>query len=122
MSHTVTIETQVRDASAVEAACRRLGHASPLQGEHKLYSGRHTGLAVQLPDWQYPIVCDLTSGKVNYDNFDGLWGEQAQLERFLQAYLVEKTRLEARKKWHTAVEQALPNGYIAVDIQVGGAA
>jgi hypothetical protein len=75
-----------------------------------------------LPDWQYPIVCDLTSGKVNYDNFDGLWGEQAQLERFLQAYLVEKTRLEARKKWHTAVEQALPNGYIAVDIQVGGAA
>ncbi|HVX09957.1 MAG TPA: DUF1257 domain-containing protein [Pirellulales bacterium] len=122
MSHTVTIETEVKDASAVEAACRRLGHSAPVIGEHTLYSGRYTGLAVQLPGWHYPIVCDLKTGEINYDNFEGLWGDQQHLDRFLQGYAAEKTRIAARAKGYTAVEQTLPNGCIAVEIRVGGAA
>ena len=98
MSHIVTIQTKVRDPAAVAAACQRLGLAAPVQGTARLYSSEATGLLVQLPGWQYPVVIDPTTGEVRYDNFGGRWGEQSQLDRFLQLYAVEKTRLEARKK------------------------
>lgn len=122
MSHTVTVETEVKDPKAAEAACRRLGHPLPVEGEHRIYSGCYEGLAVRFPGWEYPIICNLKTGEISYDNFEGNWGEQRHLDRFLQAYATEKTRIEARKKGLSFVEQALPNGYIAVDISVGGAA
>jgi hypothetical protein len=34
----------------------------------------------------HPVVCQLETGQLRFDNFGGLWGEQAQLDRFLQAY------------------------------------
>ena len=69
MSHLVEIRTEVRDAAAVQAACYRLGLAEPVNETVKLFSAEATGLAVRLPDWRYPIVCDLASGQVKYDNF-----------------------------------------------------
>jgi hypothetical protein len=122
MSHTVQIQTQVRDAVAVEAACRRLGLPQPEHGTFELFSGSATGLAVRLSGWHYPVVCDLTSGQARYDNYNGRWGEQRQLDNFMQAYAVEKARIEARKKGHSVVEQPLPNGSIKLVIHVGGAA
>ena len=71
MSHIVQIQTQVQDAAAVRAACKRLGLAEPVQGKTKLFSGEVEGLAVQLPDWVYPVVADLVTGQVRYDNFGG---------------------------------------------------
>jgi len=62
LSHVVTVKTQIRDASAVMAACQRTGLPAPVQGKTRLFSGEVEGLAVQLPDWQYPIVADLASG------------------------------------------------------------
>jgi hypothetical protein len=38
MSHIVTIKTQLRDPTALAAACRRLGQATPVQGTAQLYS------------------------------------------------------------------------------------
>jgi len=91
LSHIVTIETQVRDPAAIVAACRRLG-LMPLQhGEHRLYASKATGLGVQLPGWRYPVVCDTTNGKLAYDNFNGHWGAQHELNRFMQVYAVEKS-------------------------------
>ena len=74
MSHVVIIETEVRDAAAVEAACQRLGLPQPTQGTTRLFSGEATGLAVQLPGWHYPVVCELATGQLKYDNFSGRWG------------------------------------------------
>jgi hypothetical protein len=122
MSHIVTVKTEVRDANAVQAACRRLSLAKPVQGKTKLFSGEVDGLAVQLPDWIYPVVCNLPSGQLHYDNFNGRWGDQKHLDRFLQAYAVEKTKIEARKKGHAVAETPLSDGSIRLTIQVGGAA
>ena len=122
MSHLVTVKTEVRDASAVRAACQRLGLAQPVQGTVKLFSGEATGLAVQLPDWQYPVVCDTTTGQLRYDNFGGRWGNPGNLDRFLQAYAVERARAEARKKGYACTEQALADGAIKLVIQVQGGA
>ena len=91
MSHIVSISSKVRDPAAVAAACQRLGLSAPVHGTARLYSGEATGLLVQLPGWQYPVVIDTATGELRYDNFSGAWGEQARLARFLQLYAVEKT-------------------------------
>ena len=122
MSHIVRIQTQVRDGTAVFAACRRRQLAEPVAGKHRLFSSEVEGLAVNLRDWSYPAVCQLETGEVLYDNFGGRWGEQRELDQFMQAYAVEKARIEAHKRGHTITEQSLADGSIKLTVQVGGAA
>jgi hypothetical protein len=122
MSHIVEIKTQIRDPVAVQAACRRLGLPEALHETVRLFSGSATGLAVRLKGWHYPVVFDPTTAQAHFDNFNGQWGNQKELDRFLQAYAVEKAKLEARKNGHTASERALADGSIKVSIQVAGGA
>jgi hypothetical protein len=42
------------------------------------------------------------------------------LAEFLQAYAVERAKIEARKKGHTISEQTLADGSIKLTIQVAG--
>ena len=62
------------------------------------------------------------SGQLKYDNFNGRWGDPAQLDRFLQAYAVERARAEARRRGHAVTEAQLPDGSIKLTIQVQGGA
>ena len=121
MSHIVRIQTQVRDAAAVAAAAARLNLRPPEQGTFNLYNSQAAGLAVHLNGWRYPLICQTESGELAYDHFGGAWGDPAKLEKFLQAYAVEKARLEARKQGHTVFEQPLADGAIKLTVQVGGA-
>jgi hypothetical protein len=120
LSHIVTIKTEVRDAAAVRAACRRLNLAEPTHGTVELFSSEATGLAVELPNWTYPVVCDTQSGQIQFDNFNGRWGDQKELDRFMQAYAIERAKQEARRKGHSATEQTLSDGSIKLTIQVNG--
>ena len=120
MSHIVTLKIEVRDAAAIRAACRRLNLDQPEQGTFTLFSGEATGLAVRLPDWTYPVVCDTQSGQLQYDNFEGRWGEQKHLYAFMQSYAVEKAKQEARRRGHSTTEQTLSDGSIKLTIQVNG--
>src|SRR5687768_14611396 len=63
MSHIVAIQTQVRDAAALAAACTRLGLGQPAHGTAELYSSRATGQIVRLEGWHYPVVIDTATGK-----------------------------------------------------------
>ena len=122
MSHIVTISTEIRDGEALQLACRRLALPEPAHRTVHLFSRSVSGLAVELPGWNYPVVCDLASGQVQYDNYGGAWGEQQQLSRLLQAYAVEKAKLEAHRKGFSVIEQPLSDGSIKLTIQVTGAA
>ena len=122
MSHIVEIKTEVRDAVAVHAACQHHQLNAPTHGQAKLFSSEATGWIVNLPDWRYPAVFDTASGQVRFDNYGGRWGEQVQLDRFLQGYAVEKAKLEARRKGHTITEQSLADGSIKLTVQIGGVA
>jgi hypothetical protein len=122
LSHIVTIKTEVRDPGAVAAACRRLALPEPVQGTANLFSGQATGLLVKLPGWLYAAVIDTASGQIRYDIYNGAWGDEKQLDRFVQAYVVERSRLEARKKSYVTSEQSLADGSILVEIEVGGSA
>ena len=120
MSHVVTIQTQVRDPVAIAAACRRLALPPPTEGETKLFSQVAQGWAVQLPGWRYPVVCEAAAGRIAYDNFEGRWGNSAELDRFIQSYAVERAKLEARRRGHSVTEQTLADGSIKLTIAVAG--
>jgi len=57
---------------------------------------------------------------LKYDNYGGRWGQQCHLDQFLQAYTVEKAKLEARRQGHSVSEQELEDGSIRVRIAVAG--
>lgn len=118
MSHIVTVHARVTDLVAITAACKRLGLAVPEHGTAKLYSGEATGLLLQLPGWQYPVVID-ASGIAKYDNYEGRWGNQDHLNKFLQLFAVEKAKLEAHKKNLLVTEQELEDGSIKLQIMEG---
>ena len=120
MSHVVEIKTQVRDGTAVRAACQRLGLPEPIVGAFPLFSAVASGFAVRLPGWKYPLVCQLDTGQMKFDNFNGNWGKQEELDRFLQAYAVEKAKIEARRKGHSVAEQQLQDGSVKLTIQITG--
>lgn len=120
MSHIVSVQTKLKDPVAIAAACSRLGLAPPTQGTARLYSGEATGLIVQLPGWQYPAVIDPASGSIQFDTYEGRWGDITHLHRFLQAYAVETCRLEARKKGLQISELALQDGSIRLQIIENG--
>ena len=121
MSPIVAIATELRDPQAVAAACRRLRLPEPVQGTATLFGGEAAGLLVRLPDWLYPCVVHAETGRVEFDNYGGHWGDRRHLDRLVQAYALEKARIEARKRGHSVVEQPLADGSIKLTITVGGA-
>ena len=118
MSHIVTIRTQVRDPLAIHTACSRLKLPEPVYGPAKLIVGEKIGWAVKLTGWVYPVVCNTNTGEVDLDNYGEKWGRQQELDLFLQAYAVEKAKLESRKAGHSVTEQLLADGSIRVCVQV----
>lgn len=116
MSHIVTLKCQVRDPISIAAACHRLGLAAPVEGTAQLFSGEERGTIVQFPGWTYPAVIDLSTGDVRCDTYEGRWGDRVHLDRFLQMYAVERTKLEARKKGHHVTETTLQDGSIRLQI------
>lgn len=119
MSHIVQIKTEVRDATAVSAACKRLGLDQPVAGHHVLFAGQSAdGLAVKLPGWHFAAVFNVETGEAHYDNYNGSWGKQEELDKFLQAYAVEKAIYEAQKGGYSVYEETLPDGSIKLNITV----
>jgi hypothetical protein len=120
MSHIVTIETQVRDPVAIDAACRRLGLRPAQQETVSMFSGSATGYAVRLPGWRYPVVCEVEAGRIHFDHFGNRWGDETHLHRFLQAYAVEKATIEARRQGYSVSEAMLADGSVRLTVQAGG--
>ncbi|WP_315861177.1 DUF1257 domain-containing protein [Anatilimnocola floriformis] len=93
-----------------------------MNGQHKLFTSVASGWGITLPGWSYPVVCDLSSGQLHFDNYNGRWGQQQVLDHFLQRYACEKAKIEARKKGHTISEQTLADGSIKLTILVAAGA
>jgi hypothetical protein len=117
MSHTVEVKTEVRNKATLQAACRALKLAAPVQGTHRLYAGRTAeGMAVTLPGWQYPVVFDTTTGRARLDNYGGAWGNQVELDKLLDRYSAEQVKAIARRKGHTVKEVVLQDGTIEIEV------
>lgn len=120
MSHIVTIQARIRDRQALEAACHRLKLPLPQERSVEFYSGSAWGWAVELPGWVYPVVVDPASGRLHYDNYEGRWGQDQELHRLLQAYAVEKAKLEARRQGYRCRETQLADGTVRLELFAWG--
>lgn len=119
MNHIVTIQVEVRDLDAIKSACKRLELKEPIHGKTKLFETEVEGILVELPEWVFPLVCNLETGEVKYDNYNGAWGERKHLDRFVQVYCIEKATLEARKKGYSVTEQELVDGSVKLTVNMG---
>jgi hypothetical protein len=117
MSHIVTIEVKVRDLEAIRKTCQRMELKEPCCGKARLFQKTVQGILVRLPEWKFPIVIDLQTGNIQYDNYEGNWGRQEELDKFLMFYGAEKAKLEAAKEGRTCAETVLGNGRVMIEIQ-----
>jgi len=117
MSHIVTIEVEVRDLEAIRKTCQRMKLEEPCHGKATVFRKKVKGTLVRFPSWSFPIVIDLQAGKIQYDNYEGNWGNQKELDDFLMFYGAEKVKLEAEKQSHSCTETILDNGQIRIQIQ-----
>ena len=116
MSHTATVEVEIKDSTAFVKACTRLGVDFSLNDTVRLYDGTEiTGMTVKLKGWSYPVV--FKNGKAHYDNYEGAWGEQSELDKFRQVYATEAAKRKARLQGFRVSERQLKDGTIRLVCQ-----
>ena len=124
MSHFTTIQTQIRDISALRAACNELGLKIATRTTARGYGGnKHKGDLVIRLNGPYDIAVNEQK-----DGSFGLtcdwWGKHVEREvgknygKLLQLYGVCKAQSEARRKGYTTRRQALKDG--SIKLTIGG--
>ena len=125
MSHIVSFNTSVTEAESVEITAKRLKLPKPeYRTNYRMRSGKVVkGIAVQLQDWQKPVIFDTETGRVEFDNWspydehhpavragkkevgdNGKWGDIAHLHRFVDEYVATGHMLQAKEEGHIVEE------------------
>jgi len=121
MSHTVKRKTTVKNLTALKRALSKIAGAKLLGNDrYQFYSGSATGIGISLPNWRYPIVVDTQTGEVAFDNYEGRWGDQHDLDNMLQKYAVEAATMQAEALGANYEVATLDNGDIKITVNVGG--
>lgn len=117
MSHISKIEIEVRDLASLKAACRRLGLRF-VEGQSRFkwfgYQDGECDHVIEVPEASYEIgvvkagksyelKCDFYDSKI-----EACIGAKGGL--LMQAYGVERTKLEARRKGYSVIEQRTESG------------
>ena len=98
MSHIVKCKVEFKNETALTAAITALGLQNLGNKRHTLYDGSYNGIGVSLPGWDYPIVINIDEGSAKYDNYNGRWGKQIELDKLTQQYSIELTRQQAESE------------------------
>jgi len=119
MSHWVQIKTEVKDLTALAAACRELGCQFVAKGP-----GRYDRDRIDVPGVPYPVYVDKTAtGYTLRIESDFTSGYAAKLGpncgKLMQLYGVHKVLAEAKRKGWAASRVTLPGGSVNVTINAG---
>jgi len=114
MSHTTEVQTEIKDMSVLEQACAMIGASFLGHGNHTQYMSTFTGVGVMLPGWTYPIVVDMDTGRVQQDNYNGRWGDIAELNKLTQRYAAEKIKFTLKKQNKRFTETTTADGNIEI--------
>jgi len=112
MSHTAALKAvEIRDAEillqvAKEMKLEYVGHK-----EYTMYDGqKKVGHGFKLPGWSRELVINTEAGEASYDNYNGHWGNQLELDKLCQAYAAESNRRQAAMQGYAVQEEFLENG------------
>ena len=124
MSHISKIELEVNDLGTLAQACSRLG-LKLVQGQKTFkWYGREDGKCdhvIKVPGANYEIGVIKTANafELQCDYFDNAIGKAIGEKGGLlkQAYAVERTKAEARRKGYTVIEQKTDSG-VRLHVQI----
>ena len=90
MSHTTAVTTDFKNKSALTTACERVGAKIDTAVKSvRLYQGTtQCDTRIDLKDWQYPLAVNTETGKVQFDNYNGMWGKIEEFDKLRQEYSV----------------------------------
>lgn len=124
MSHFTTVTTQIKDLTALKAACSELGvellgnsqargySTNTLQGDYVIRLKGPYDIAVQQqPDGTFGLTTDWWNGHVEKE-------VGPKFGRLLQFYAVHKATMEARKRGHSVTRKVQKDG--AIKLVIGG--
>lgn len=126
-SHTARVNADYSDPKALQAAVLAMGGQWLGHRMVELFDGSTpAGLAFQLAGWRYPCVLDREK-ELHYDDYQGKWGNVADLQQLKKEYVWAGIKAEAQKLgWlHEQTDTALlvhhPDGG-RIEIGADGAA
>jgi len=117
MSHISKIELEVNDLNTLDSACTRLGLQFVKGQKNFKWFGKKAGdcdHAIRIPEAEYEIGINRVNGIFElecdyYDrNIGKTIGEKGGILK--QAYAVEKTKTEARRKGYSVIEKQTDTG------------
>lgn len=118
MSHIATVRIKIKDMQALEAVCRELNIPAEIKTQQvSLYSGSVDAVAsIRLPGWTYPVAIK-ADGTLQFDNYGGKWGAQAELNRILRRYSERITVNQARRMGLTVRRHEQPDGSVVLRLR-----
>ena len=118
MSQLLAGKTNMTREDIVRLAAVRCNATILGRGQFTVYSSTIAGFGVKFPNWRFPLVIDLDNGEIHYDNYEGSWGDIAELSQFKQAYTAELVRDAAKKMGHSVTESVTDTGEIRLVVGV----
>jgi len=115
MSHTVELELKIKNKDLFKKVAQDLELKVQENATVSFFSSTHSGLAVYLPGWRYPVVVS-DDGTLYYDNYDGKWGDIRELRKLQNRYGAELIKKEARKRGLSVRETVEEDGTIVVEV------
>jgi len=85
---------ELRDRDSLARAVVALGGEVLGQGTHRLFAGPEEGFGFRLKDWHYPLVLK-ENGELAYDDYNGHWGNVADIDRLREGYAMQAARQAA---------------------------
>ena len=106
MSHTTTIELEVKNIAALKQACVDLGFSYQENAVGQLYDGTKVeGFVMTLPGFSYPVIA--AKGKLHFDTYKGQWGDEQYIAKLKQRYMVNVQKDQARARGYRVREERL---------------
>lgn len=117
MSHTTTIELEIKSLSALATACRETSTPFEEMTSVRLFDGTiiEDCFAFTPSGWKFPVAAK--DGQLKYDNYEGKWGEDSELNRVKQRYAVNVQKEAARSRGYRVREERLTDGRVKLVVE-----
>lgn len=119
MSQTLVCKTQIKNRERLEGVLRELGVPHEYAAEFRMFDGEtiKNALLFTPEGWRHQVAVPV-NGNLRYDNYEGHWGKEEELDKILQAYSVAELRHQAQLEGYIVTETKLDNGDIELVAEV----
>jgi hypothetical protein len=114
MSHKTEVQTQFTDIEQLKKTCEELGYRFEETTKVQLFESGPNGLvdsvaAVHIPGWRYPVAIK-EDGTAAFDNYNGSWGSESNLDSLRQKYAENVALSHAERSGYRVLHRENING------------